>query len=107
MCELLCDFIGQGNPGAAFIVGLFSTLDAMLNALPRELLDNLPVVGDVKLALLDAQGVYGYYLDVVLAHEKADWARVDSDRLTQSSVSDLYVQSIQWADHTVQFLGSG
>jgi EAL and modified HD-GYP domain-containing signal transduction protein len=106
MCELLTSFTGQGNPGTAFIVGLFSTLDAMMDAPLAEVLGKLPVVKDVKAALLETQGTYGHYLNVILAYEKADWATIDSERLTQAAVSDIYCQSIRWADGATKSLGN-
>jgi c-di-GMP phosphodiesterase len=105
MCELLARASGKGNPETAFLVGLFSTLDSMMDISLNELFQSLPVSKDIKEALLDKMGVYRDYLDAILAYEKADWPKIDSIKyITKKSVTKFYIQSIKWADDKMKKL---
>ncbi len=57
----------------AYMMGMFSTLDYMVNAPLAELLEEIPVADEIKAALLDGSGMAGSLQKLVIAYEKADW----------------------------------
>ncbi|HRE89244.1 MAG TPA: HDOD domain-containing protein [Myxococcota bacterium] len=67
-------------PGVAreelFVVGLFSSIDAIMDRPMAQLVNQLPLTMEVKRALVDRLGVLGAVLNLVLAYERADWAEV-------------------------------
>lgn len=67
-CEIVAGTSGQG--GAAFMVGLFSLLDAMMDQSLEKVLEDLPVSETLSSALLDHVGFEGEILAGVLDHER-------------------------------------
>lgn len=57
----------------AFLIGLFSMLDAMLDMSLDDLVKQLPLCATIKLALLERQGPYGQLIDLEECYESADW----------------------------------
>lgn len=57
----------------AYMMGMFSTLDYMVDAPLSELLEEIPVADEIKAALLDGSGMAGMLQKLVIAYEKADW----------------------------------
>jgi EAL and modified HD-GYP domain-containing signal transduction protein len=105
MCEILTESIGAGNRRTAFIIGLFSTLDAVMDTPMEKLLKTLPPVTDITDALLNHKGPYGGVLKCTLAYERCDWDQVTCDRLSQEAIAEKYMQSVEWAEVTIHHLG--
>lgn len=83
----------------AFTVGLLSVLEALYRVPMDELLEDLPVSSEIRDALVDATGPYAPYLDLVLACERADVARlVDIVPGRIDEVQEAYSSAVQWAD---------
>lgn len=57
----------------AYMMGMFSTLDYMVDAPLAELLEEIPVAEEIKEALLNGNGMAGTLQKLVIAYEKADW----------------------------------
>lgn len=57
----------------AYMMGMFSTLDYMVNAPLSELLEEIPIPEEIKEALLEGTGTAGTLQKLVVAYEKADW----------------------------------
>lgn len=56
----------------AFMTGIFSLLDVLLNLPMKEILDALPLKEDIRSALESRQGVLGQLLGAIIAGESAD-----------------------------------
>lgn len=105
MCELLADNTGRGNTRTAFMIGLLSTIDAIMDAPLAELLEPLPLARDVTDTLLRHEGKYAELLDCTLAYEMGDWERVQCPGLPRETISEIYLQSIEWAETAIHALG--
>ena len=105
MCELLAENAGTGNRRSAFVVGLFSTLDAIMDSKLEEVLKTLPLTNEIVDALLAHSGPYGEALSCTLAYEHADWDRVKYNGLPRETISELYIQSIEWSEVAIHQLG--
>lgn len=73
-----CLLMASDNPfnkyrDQAFLIGLFSMLDALLDVSLDELVEQLPLCSSIKLALLERQGPYGLLLKLEECYERADW----------------------------------
>lgn len=73
-----CQLMANDNPfneyrDQAFLIGLFSMLDALIDVSLDELVEQLPLCSSIKLALLERQGPYGLLLKVEECYERADW----------------------------------
>ncbi len=101
MCELLCDSGNQNDRDMFFTTGLFSALDALVDMTMEDLLTNLPLADDIVEALLFKQGPIGEALKCTLAYESSDWETVDNSRFEQDVIQNAYLESINWAEHTL------
>ncbi len=61
-----------------FLVGLFSMLDSLLDMSMQELVEQLPLSRDIKLALLERKGPFGDLLTLEECYESADWTGVEA-----------------------------
>jgi c-di-GMP-related signal transduction protein len=104
MCELLVRDSGQGNHGSAFLVGLFSTLDALMSAPLDELLTMLPINHDIKDALLYRKGPYTNALQCTLAYEQGDWQAVEGTGFCENVAAPCYLLAVEWCDDSTRQL---
>ncbi|GGI76794.1 EAL and HDOD domain-containing protein [Shewanella gelidii] len=90
------------NPPSAFLTGLFSLIDVMLDMELGLALEKLPVQEQIKLALTDKVGSLGGYLELIRAFEQANWVQVDnlSKQLAvpNQCILTAYTEAIQWAN---------
>jgi EAL and modified HD-GYP domain-containing signal transduction protein len=76
----MCELIAPANncaPTDAYITGLLSTLDSVLNAPLLDLVTPLPIDVRFKRALLDRLGPLGAVLDAAVAYEENTWCATD------------------------------
>ena len=64
----------QISKSEAYLLGMFSTLNYLIDVPLEEALAEIPIVDEVKLALLKREGTAGILYSLVLSYEKADWA---------------------------------
>ena len=60
-----------------FLMGMLSTIDALLDRPMEEAIEEVSLSHDVKAALLGEPGRLRNILDLVLAHEVGDWKRFE------------------------------
>lgn len=93
------DKIGRDN---LFIVGVFSLLDAILRIPMEEILANIQLPETVTQALLTRDGIYGPFLQLVEAYERADNHRiselVELLQLNAGKVNQCYMAALTWAE---------
>lgn len=61
----------------AYLMGMFSTLDVLMEVPLEDALKELPVSGEVKRGLLEKEGLCGDLYELMLCYEKADWSKVN------------------------------
>ncbi|AWL10854.1 uncharacterized protein HMF8227_00348 [Saliniradius amylolyticus] len=101
-CELLARDRGdKGDPPAGFLLGLFSTLDALLDQPMQYVVDKLPLAEEIRQALCGEGKLYAY-LALIEAMERAEWQKVGeiAQRLdvTEQPISQFYRQALEWGD---------
>jgi EAL and modified HD-GYP domain-containing signal transduction protein len=97
MAEMLSTTLNADKPESFFTVGLFSTLDALMDNGMEAILDRLPLPDHLADALLHRRGVHGEVLDCVLAYERGRWDRVRCRHLTDSQIQGCYLAALHWA----------
>ena len=60
----------------AYLMGMFSTLNYLIDAPLEDILADLPITGEVKEALIDHTGRCGALYDLALSYERADWGAI-------------------------------
>lgn len=93
MCEELAKATKAALPARAFTVGLFSTLDAVMDRSLPEVLADLPLSEDIAEALLRRRGALGTQLEIVLALERGDWSRIP---LNAPQLQPAYLAALEW-----------
>jgi EAL and modified HD-GYP domain-containing signal transduction protein len=102
MCELLWQRSGGKSAESAFLVGLFSVLDAITDQPLAEALESLPLSSDLAEALLHGKGPYADVLETTLAYERAEWDKLDRKAIPQDDITAAYVEAIDWAETTLE-----
>lgn len=62
----------------AYLLGMFSTLGALLEVPLESALSELPVCDEIKSALISGEGMCGTLYQLILAYENADWHAITS-----------------------------
>lgn len=87
------------TPAEAYMMGMFSTLEYMIDAPIEEILAEIPVSDDIKAAIIRGEGDAGKLLELVICYEKADWKRcqVLSEELglQASRLSQIYINCVE------------
>ncbi|MCG9785559.1 EAL and HDOD domain-containing protein [Vibrio mediterranei] len=85
----------------AFMIGLFSILDALMDLSLDKLLHQLPLSNEIKDALLEREGPYGCLLSLGECFEMADWQGVERHRahlgLSQNEVFSALADAQRWS----------
>lgn len=87
------------TPSEAYMMGMFSCFVYMVDATMEEILQELPVNDNIKVALLTREGKPGMLYSLILAYEKAEWK--ESKKLAQNLGLDhidlvqLYVDCVE------------
>ena len=61
----------------AYLMGMFSTLNYLIDAPLEEILEQIPLCAEAKEGLLHHTGRCGMLYDQALSYERANWARID------------------------------
>ncbi|HKO93000.1 MAG TPA: HDOD domain-containing protein [Polyangiaceae bacterium] len=96
-CELLASGSRARPPsGTAFMVGLFSLLDAMLDQPLETVLEGLPLSASLRSALLDQSGFEGEILSAVLDHERG--LMPETLPPDTGDLFECWQKAVTWAD---------
>jgi c-di-GMP phosphodiesterase len=96
MCQQLGAAMHQKNVDQFFTVGLFSLLDALVDRPMAEALDQLPLVDEVKDAILNNKGLMAQALECVRAYEYCDWEKTTCGSLDERSIREAFLRSVSW-----------
>ncbi|BBQ53399.1 EAL and HDOD domain-containing protein [Aeromonas jandaei] len=106
-CELLAHAHAPTQQAPqAFITGLFSMLDVLMEQPMDKLLGTIPLIDAIRLALLERKGNLGFYLAFCEDYENANWSRVTARTaklgLSEEKVSHLYLAATTWVNEQLQ-----
>ncbi len=83
-----------------FLVGLLSTLDALLDRPIGQVLEQMSVSAEIAHALLEGDNLLGDTLRLAIAYDRADWPRVEllSGRtgITEGQLPEAYRRAVDW-----------
>jgi EAL and modified HD-GYP domain-containing signal transduction protein len=102
LCELLTDDVKYNiNPLDAFLVGMLSIIDALLDRPMKEVLSNLSIAKGVSGALLGEKNHLRQLLDLVLSFENGQWEFVKAHSkklgLEEDRINKLYLEALDWS----------
>ncbi len=102
-CELVTpDINAPLNTSIAFLIGLLSMIDAILDENIEEVLAKLPLSDEIKKPLLTRKGVMAAVIKLVELIEKAQWDKtaivMEKLGLNKEQAIKHYNEAIAWAD---------
>lgn len=103
-CERLAEFALEPSPGRAFLMGMFSLLDALVDQPLDEALRTVDLGREVTEAILGTAGQGSYFgslYQMVLHYEQGQWDAVEQlanlCRIEFRSAGDAYLEATEWA----------
>jgi EAL and modified HD-GYP domain-containing signal transduction protein len=108
-CELAADNIKNNiDSSKAFLTGLLSLIDALLDEDIESVLAKLPLAQEIKDALLTREGDMAQLIQLVELIEHAQWdesvTTMETLGLTKEQVIKDYNDAISWADEQSQYM---
>ncbi|SDH05715.1 EAL and modified HD-GYP domain-containing signal transduction protein [Vibrio xiamenensis] len=98
-CELIYQQFHHDS-SSAFLTGMFSLLDSVLDQPLESILAKIPVDEEVKRALLQGEGLLGQILNLIRAYENADWSEISRISsaldLEENAICDSYTAAVKW-----------
>jgi EAL and modified HD-GYP domain-containing signal transduction protein len=101
MCEKIADDYDAINPSTAFMTGMLSGIDAMLNLELSDIMEQLPVSSEVSTALLEQSGLLGQLLSDVKHYMAGEWDELNDPSLT-ASLKQAQEESLLWVLDTLK-----
>lgn len=105
-CEQLAILDGNKDSEKAFLTGLMSLIDAILDQPFEHLLQQLPLAQEIKYALIKKKGKLANYLSLAVAYEKGNWELENklehSLNVSDEQVPMCYSEAIEWANEQLQ-----
>lgn len=113
-CELLAATSRQNLSQAAFLTGLFSLLDALMDRPLEQTLSEIslaPEISDVLQGNAPLADPLAAAYELALAYETADWAHVEQLavqlRIPISGLSGIYCAAAAWAQQVLEPIAAG
>ena len=109
-CELVAqDLKSQLDDSIAFLTGLLSMIDAILDEELEVVLAKLPLVAEIKEPLLTRKGVMAAIIKLVEFIEHAQWDKtnivMEKLKLDKEQAVKHYNEALAWADEQSQLAG--
>ncbi|KTD33815.1 putative Diguanylate phosphodiesterase (EAL domain) [Legionella nautarum] len=104
MCQILATHFDEKDSHQAFTVGLFSTLDAVLNQPMPFLLTKLQLENEINAALLTRRGTLGYLLDMTQAYEQAYFNKLGYSKFSAEDYTNAYLKGISYANNIIALI---
>ena len=87
------------NSSDAYLLGMFSMLEYMIDAPIAEILYEIPILEEVKDALIRKEGKAGRLYELVLSYEKADWGVIkeisEELGLKTNEMAQIYMECVE------------
>lgn len=108
-CEQLAVISNKKDQmSSAFLVGMLSLIDAMLDANIEELIGNMPLSENIKQALLVNKGWLANVILLCQIMEKADWKKLEKAcvllKINCDEVTQAYENSALWTEQRLTLL---
>lgn len=83
----------------AYLLGMFSTLEYMIDAPMEEILQEIPIVEEVKTALISKEGPAGRLYELILYYERAQWSEIkeiaEELGLHTNEMAQIYMECVE------------
>ena len=87
-------------------MGMFSMIDAIAGRPMSEILGNLPITEDIKIALMGGDNRFRDVFDALLTYERGDWddfAELASKlNIDEDDLPALYRNTVRWVNQILE-----
>ncbi len=102
-CELMAGCVEPcKNSSELFTLGLFSSIDAILDDTMEDIMSRLPLSENIKNALVNNTGELFNCLEMAKCYERGDWERFSvfakDYKVNEARLPDCFLEAISWAD---------
>jgi EAL and modified HD-GYP domain-containing signal transduction protein len=98
-CELLARYTGSSE-SSAFMLGLFSLMDAILGVPIETILEQVHLPAEVATALLGQDNTLRRTWQLVCAFEKADWSLCEQLaqelQIVDPALNQTHIHAVEW-----------
>lgn len=103
-CELISSYLKDSeNPPKAFLAGMLSLIDGILDHDIESVVDILPIDSEIKSALLGENIYLTSYIDLAKHSEQGNWLHCEhianQFRIPLDEYSTIHQEAIAWADN--------
>lgn len=105
-CQELSEYISNMpiSRSEVYLLGMFSTLDVLLEVDMEDALAELPVDKAIKTALIGGEGVCADLLSLCVCYEKSEWSRVgkaaEALNIPLHVIGNKYLEALEYVDET-------
>lgn len=96
------------DTGMAFLAGMMSLMDAILDESMDSVMNKLPLAIEIKDALLKQEGLLASYLTLIKLYEQANWQGANELAqqlsLDPDLLPDYYHEALQWCDQQMEVM---
>ncbi|NLD38291.1 MAG: HDOD domain-containing protein [Desulfatiglans sp.] len=102
-CELMARYLeSYKNASELFTLGIFSSIDAILDDTMENVMAKLPLSENIKDALIKNTGELSYCLEMAKSYERGDWEQLNElakdHKVNQEKLPQSFLEAITWAD---------
>ncbi|MBU2919255.1 HDOD domain-containing protein [Psychrosphaera sp. F3M07] len=109
-CENLAEINEDGDASMAFLTGMLSLIDAILDEDIATVMEQLPLSLEIKEALVNKKGKLATYLQLAMTYERGLWeqesALETSLKLSDEQVPAIYANAIDWSNEQISSINS-
>jgi EAL and modified HD-GYP domain-containing signal transduction protein len=88
---------------SAYMTGLFSVADVILNCPINIIVNDLCIVDEIKNGLIKEDDPLNKMLKLAISYEKGQWENVmhyaKEIDIDASKMSEIYIEAVKWADN--------
>lgn len=101
-CELLATLARvKESANDLFLVGLLSSIDAILDMTMEDVLKEIAIHKEIRDALLGVKGSLRQIFDVAMLYETGSWDRLDRETvrlgIEEEAIPGMFIQAVDWA----------
>ena len=103
-CELICNkSIYKEKTFSAYIIGLFSAMDAILNCSMESIIRELNICDEVKEGLMGEENILNIMLKLSISYGRGEWeeANIFAEKIKVdiNEISEIYLETLKWVDN--------
>lgn len=103
-CELICNkSIHKEKTFSAYITGLFSVMDTILNCSMESIIRELNISDEVKDGLISEENILNTMLKLAISYGRGQWEETEVHakkiNIDINEVSNLYLETLKWVDN--------